>query len=144
MGCHYGLNQIPYDYTVKVKSLSRVRLFATPWTAAYQGPLSTGFSRQEYWSGLPFPSPGDLPNPGIKPRSPALQTDALSSEPPETAVSIRVFSDGKEFACNAGDMGSISRSGRSLEEENGNPFQYSCLEYSLDRPWGCTELDRTE
>ena len=65
----------------EVKSLSRVRLFATPWTVAYQAPTSMGFSRQEYWSGLPFPSPGDLPNPGIKPRSPALQTDALPSEP---------------------------------------------------------------
>ena len=59
---------------VKVKSLSRVRLFATPWTVA---PPSVGFSRQEYWSGLPFPSPGDLPNPGIEPRSLALQADAL-------------------------------------------------------------------
>ena len=49
---------------------------------AYQAPLSMGFSRQEYWSGLPFPSPGDLPNPGIEPGSPALQTDALPSEPP--------------------------------------------------------------
>ena len=67
---------------VKVKSLGRVCLFATPWTVAHQAPLSMGFSRQEYWSGLPFPSPGDLPNPGIKPRSPALQTDALPSEPP--------------------------------------------------------------
>ena len=57
---------------VKVKSLSRVRLFATPWTVAYQAPLSMGFSRQERWSGLPFPSPGDLPDPGIEPRSPAL------------------------------------------------------------------------
>ena len=64
-----------------MKSLSHVRLFATPWTVAYQAPLSMGFSRQEYWSGLPFPSPGDLPNPGIKPGSPALQTDALPSEP---------------------------------------------------------------
>ena len=67
----------------EVKSLSRVQLFATPWTVAYQAPLSTGFSRQEYWSGLPFPSPGDLPNPRIELRSPALQTDAaLPSEPP--------------------------------------------------------------
>ena len=66
---------------VKVKSLSHVRLFATPWTVAYQAPQSMGFSRQEYWSGLPFPSPGDLPNPGIEPGSPALQTDALPSEP---------------------------------------------------------------
>ena len=66
----------------KVKSLSRVRLFATPWTVAYQAPLSLGFFRQEYWSGLPFPSPGDLPNPGIEPGSPVLQADALPSEPP--------------------------------------------------------------
>ena len=70
---------------VKVKSLSRVWLLATPWTAAYQAPLSMGFSRQEYWSGLsglPFPSPGDLPDPGIKPESPALQVDFLPFEPP--------------------------------------------------------------
>ena len=67
---------------VKVKSLNRVRLFATLWTVAYQASPSMGFSRQEYQSGLPFPSPGDLPNPGIEPRSPALQADALPSEPP--------------------------------------------------------------
>ena len=66
---------------VKVKSFSHVRLFATPWMVTYQAPQSMGFSRQEYWSGLPFPSPGDLSNPGIEPRSPALQTDALPSEP---------------------------------------------------------------
>ena len=66
----------------KVKLLSCVRLFATPWTVAYQSPLSMGFSRQEYWSGLPFPSPEDLPNPGIEPGSPALQADALPSELP--------------------------------------------------------------
>ena len=69
-------------FNVNVKSLSRVRLFATPWTVAYQAPLSMGFSRQQYWSGLPFLSPRDLPNPGIEPGSPALQTDALPSEPP--------------------------------------------------------------
>ena len=54
----------------EVKSLSRVRLFVTPWTVANQAPPSMGFSRQEYWSGLPFPSPGDLPDPGIEPGSP--------------------------------------------------------------------------
>ena len=54
---------------VKVKLLSHVRLSATPWTVACQAPLAMGFSRQEYWSGLPFPSPGDLPHPGIEPRS---------------------------------------------------------------------------
>ena len=67
----------------ELKSLSRVRLFATIWTVAYQAPPSMEFSMQEYWSGLPFPSPGDLPDPGIEPRSPALQAeDTLSSEPP--------------------------------------------------------------
>ena len=65
----------------EVKSLSRVWLFATRWTVARQAPLSMGFSRQEYWSGLPFPSPEDLPNPGIEPGSPALEADALISEP---------------------------------------------------------------
>ena len=67
---------------MKVKSLSHVLLFATPWTVAYQAPLSMGFSGQEYWSGLPFPSPGDLLDPGIEPGSPVLEADALTSEPP--------------------------------------------------------------
>ena len=66
----------------KVKSLSPIRLFVTPWTVAYQAPLSMGFSRQQYWNGLPFPSPGDLPNPEIEPGSPALQADTLPSELP--------------------------------------------------------------
>ena len=70
-----------------MKSLSRGRLFATPWTVAYQASLSMGSSRQGYWSGLPFPSPGDLPDPGIEPRSPALQADALPSEPPGKPLS---------------------------------------------------------
>ena len=76
----------------KVKSLSRVRLFVTPWTVAYQAPLSMGFSRQEYWSGLPFPSPWNLPDPGIEPGSPALQTDALLSEPPGKSSFFKNFS----------------------------------------------------
>ena len=75
-------------YRKKVKSLSRVRLFATVWTVAHQAPPSMEFSRQECWSGLPFPSPGNLPDPGIEPRSPVLQADALPSEPP-----------GKPFEC---------------------------------------------
>ena len=74
-------SRILSHHVVAVKSLSRVRLFETPWTVAYQAPLSMGFSRQQYWSGLPFPSLGDLPDPGIKPRSPALESDALPSEP---------------------------------------------------------------
>ena len=64
------------------EALSGVQLFATPWTVAYQAPLSMEFSRQEYWSGLSFPSPGDLPDPGIEPGSPALQADSSLSEPP--------------------------------------------------------------
>ena len=62
--------------------LSCVQLFATAWTAAHQIPLSMEFFRQEYWSGKPFPSPGDLPNPGTEPSAPALQADSLPSEPP--------------------------------------------------------------
>ena len=73
---------------VAVKLLSRVLLFATPWTVAYHTSPSTEFSRQEYWSGLPFPSPGDLPDPEIEPRSSALQADALLSEPPGNPLVI--------------------------------------------------------
>ena len=62
--------------------LSHVQLFATPWTLACQVPLSKEFSRQKYWSGLQFPSPGDLLDPGIEPRFPGLQADSLLSEPP--------------------------------------------------------------
>ena len=67
---------------VKVKSLSRVRLSVTPWTVAHQAPPSMGFSRPEHWSGLPFPSPGHLSDPGIEPQYPALEADALPSELP--------------------------------------------------------------
>ena len=74
---------------VKVKSLSRVRLFATLWTVAYQAPPSMGFSRQEYWSRLPLPSPGGLPDPGIEPGSPTFQADTLTSEPPGTGLGPR-------------------------------------------------------
>ena len=67
-------------YTL-LSHFSRVQLFVTPWMVAHQAPLLMGFSRQEYWSGLPFPTPGDLPNPVIKPGSPALHADSLPSEP---------------------------------------------------------------
>ena len=65
----------------KVLALQSCLTPVTPWTVVHQAPLPTGFSRQEFWSGLPFPSLGDLPKPGIKPGSPALQTDSLLSEP---------------------------------------------------------------
>ena len=67
----------PLKVSVKVKVISRVRLFAIPWTVAYQALPSMEFSRQEYWSGLPFPSPRALPHPGMEPGSPALQADTL-------------------------------------------------------------------
>ena len=65
------------------QSLSHVQFFATPRTVAHQAPLSMGFSKKKYWSGVPFPPPGDLPNPGVEPMSPALQVDSLLSEPPQ-------------------------------------------------------------
>ena len=71
-----------YDSLVSISRFSRVWLFATPWTVACWVPLSMGFPRQEYWSELPFPSPGDFPDPGNKSWSPVLQADSLLSEPP--------------------------------------------------------------
>ena len=116
-----------------------------------------GFSRQEYWSGLPWTPPGDLSNPRVKPRFPALQANSLLSEPPgkpkntgmgSLSLLQGIFltqkfnqgllncfpggSDGKASACNAGDPGSIPGSGRSSGEGNGNPFQHSCLENPMD------------
>ena len=82
----WGTHTAEYE----AKSLSRVRLFATLRTVAHQAPRSMGFSRQEYWSGLPFPPPGDLPNPGIEPRSPAFQAEALTSEPPGMDVQMQM------------------------------------------------------
>ena len=85
---------------MKVKLLSRVLLLTTQWAVAYQSPPSMGFSRQEYWSGLPFPSPGDFPDPGVEPWSPALQADALTSEPPGKLIQWR-------FLTNAGEDGYV-------------------------------------
>ena len=72
-----AMTNLSLSLSLVVKSCSTL---ATPWTVAYQVPPSMGFSRQEYWSGLPFPSPGDRPNPGIEPESPALQADSLPTE----------------------------------------------------------------
>ena len=71
--------------------LGHVQLFVTPWTVACQGPLSMGFSKQEYWSRLPCPPPGDLPSPGIKPGSPAMQADPLPSEPPGKPITLEII-----------------------------------------------------
>ena len=76
----------------EMKSLSPVQLFETLWSVAHQAPLSMGFSRQEYWSGLPFPSPGYLPNSGIEPVSSTFQADTLTSEPPEKPNKFCIYS----------------------------------------------------
>ena len=104
-----------------MKLLSHVRLFATPWTVAYQAPPSMGFSRQECWSGLPFPSPGGLPDPGIEPRSLALQADALPSEPPGKGKSlsrVRLFATPRTVAYQASQSMGFSRQ----DYWNGLPF----------------------
>ena len=77
----------PNEYAcAPAQSLSRVRLFVTPWTVACQAPLSVGFSSQVYWSWLPFPPPGDLPDPGVKPVSPALAGGFLTTSAPWEAL----------------------------------------------------------
>ena len=102
---------------VKVKLLSRVRLFENIWTVAYRAPPPMGFSRQECWSGLPFPSPGDLPDPGIKPGSPALQADVLPSEPPGKPIvnktGVDVFPELFCFLDHPGDVNPAWTSGSS-------------------------------
>ena len=116
-----------------MKSLSRVRLFATPWTIAHQTPPSMGFSRQEYWSGLPFPSPGDLPDPGIEPGSPALEAEALTSEPPGKPR--------KHYFINTvwldGIIDSVDRSLSKLQETVKDREAWHS-------PWGRKESDTTE
>ena len=79
-------------FFLKAQSLSRVQLFATPWTVVHQAPLLMGLSRQEYWSELPVPSPGDLPKPGIKPGSLPLKADSLPSEPQGILLSHSLLS----------------------------------------------------
>ena len=81
-----------YVYVGVLSRFSHTRLFATPWTVACQAPLSTGFPRQEYWSGLPFPSPGDLSDPGMEPMSPALAGKFFTSESPGKPLVIILVS----------------------------------------------------
>ena len=134
-----------------MKSLSHVRLFATPWTVALQAPPSMGFSRQEYWSGLPFPSPGYLPDPGIEPRSPALQADALTSEPPTcNSVSLwrrqwhptPVLLPGKSH----GQRSLVGYSPWGREESDTTerlhfPFSFSCIGEGNGDPLQCSCLE---
>ena len=131
--------------------LSHVQLFGTPWT------MSMGFPRQEYWHGLLLPSPRDLPNRGIEPRSCALQADSLLSEPPGKPTVLSNIkwekmgfpgdTSGKECTCQCGrhrDTGSIPGLGRSPVGGHGNLLWYSCLENPHGQrslmghsPWGC-------
>ena len=124
-----------------------------PWTVAGWAPLSMGFSRQEYWSGSPFPNPGDLPDAGIEPTSlifPALAGEFFTTSTTREASSHLLTLNPnkniyylmwasllaqlvKESACNVGDLGLIPGSGSSSGEGNGNPLQYSCLENPMDR-----------
>ena len=108
-----------YAWASKTNRSPHVWLFATLWTAAYQAPPSLGFSRQEYWSGLPFPSPGYLPDPRIEPGSPKLEADALTSEPPRkppwlTASSKRESSVWKPLEFNLTNILNEGESGLTL------------------------------
>ena len=151
----YTLCIFVYTYTCACM-ISHIWLFI-PWTVAHQAPLSMELSRQEYWSGLPFPSPGDFSDPGIEVMSlasPALAGGFLTTEPPgkltytcNSSLFVYMFLyiymlpwwlSSKRSACSAGDVGpAISGSGRSPGERNGNPLQYSCLGNSMD--WGACQ-----
>ena len=96
----------------------------------YQASLSMGFSRQEYWNGLPFPSPGNLPDPGLKPRSPALQPDSLLTELQGKLKNTAVgCSDGKESTCNAGDLDLIPESGNPLKKEIARILEWVAISF---------------
>ena len=99
-----------------VSCSNQVQHFVTPWAVAHQAHLFMRFSRQEYWSELPFPSSGDLPNPGIKPGSPALQVDSLPPEPPVFHSSCTNLQSYPQYT----------------GEGSGTPLQYSCLENPMD------------
>ena len=145
-----------------LSGFSHVWLFVTLWTSACQAPLSMGFSRQEYWSGLPCPPPRDLPGPGIKTKSltsPALTGGFFTTSAtweavmydictyiPHMYLHVFIYTYGspggsvvKNLPANAGDTGSIPRSGKIPREVNSNPLQYPCLGNSMDRgAWRAT------
>ena len=120
-----------------MKSLSRVCLFVTPWTVVYQILLSMGFSRQEYWSGLPFPSPGDLPNSGIESGSPALQADIylLSHQgSPRLPVTILISVKGVMYKINAFGMWYFAANYgiySSVLKTNKKSVLYICVSFSV-------------
>ena len=98
------LIKLKHRLTLTLKSFSRVQLLATPWTVAYQAPPSMAFSRQEYWSGLPFPPPGALPNPGIEPASltsPSLAGGFFTTQSVQLLSCVRLFATPWTAACQA-------------------------------------------
>ena len=123
-------NALIYTYLCSVAVVTQSCLtLVTPWT--HQAPLSIEFSRQEYWSGLPFPSPGDLPDPELKPRSPALLPDSLLTELQGKLKDTGVgCSDGKESACNSGDLDLIPESENPLEKEMARILEWVAISFS--------------
>ena len=118
---------ISVNLKVKVKSLRHIQLFVILWTVACQAPPSMGLSRQEYWSEVPFPSPRDLPNPEIKPRSPALQPDSLPFElpgNPKSEFTVYFFLSNKHIALY-----------RLWHSSHGHVVQF------LNRVWLCNPMD---
>jgi len=110
--------------------LSHLQLFVIPQTVSHQAPLSIGFCWQGYWSGLPFPPPGDLPDPGIKLMP--LTSHALAGGFLPLEKVFPGSSEGKASTCKVGDISLIPGWGRSLGKGNGNLLQYSCLENPMD------------
>ena len=112
-------------HCLRLSCFSRVRLFVTLWTIAHQAPLAIGFSRQEYWSGLPCPPLGDLPDPGIELWSPALRADALTSEPP-----------GKTYGCDSWTV-------KKAEHRRIDAFKLWCWRRLLRVPWTATRSNQS-
>ena len=117
--------------SVQCQLLSRVQLFATPWTIAHQVPLSMGFTRQEYWSGLAFPSLEGLPDPGIKPWSPALQADSLPSELRVFAKSLQLSHENMSVKLNASIMSLGSYAEYKLLIKSKMPIPYPSASFDL-------------
>ena len=136
---------------MRAQSFSCVWVFAVLWAVARQAPLSMGFSRQEYWSGLPFPPPQDLPDPGIEPMSPALAGGFFFFFflPPGKPTHMHTYAQTKQIICEL-KISHVMKLywGRSPGRGHGSLFQYSCLENPMDRgawwvTWGHRESDTT-
>ena len=148
----------PLSFACMLTCFSCVHLLVSPWTEAHQAPLSKGFSRQEYLSGFPCPSPGDLPNAGIEPvslTSPSLaggfSTTNATWEAPCMFICIFMYRASqvaqwvKDLPANAGDAGLFPGSGRSPGGGHCNPLQYSCLENPMGREaWWATVYSVTK